>query len=375
MARDYSWLPSHQQHVAFTVAHADALIAQIGEVLFGYASPPGPLTFTNIGDGHLAHVTVTAVAPLPSAVSRNAAAALTQLRAAIEHTLFAEVEQQLGRPLSAGEGRRIEMPTCARDADLIAWANDRRRASITPLHVGAPLFERIRRLQPYQHPRPDDHPLRVLAEHTNLAKHRTPAVAATLLGAVIPDRRASDLVLASGPDKPLQAGDVLATGPRYQRIPLSIWPKISIQRPHTGTWHVAMTELGEIETWARTIALPVLIAGRTDVTPLPPQLDTSIGYDDTYAALSEAGTVPAAQRMSRRMQAAVVRLGIADTLALHPESPDSATVSGWLDALDDEQVFNKQIQLSHAARSGNPLLLDGTVRQLIAESIQHVTAA
>jgi hypothetical protein len=136
-----------------------------------------------------------------------------------------------------------------------------------------------------------------------------------------------------------------------------------------------MTELGEIETWARTIALPVLIAGRTDVTPLPPQLDTSIGYDDTYAALSEAGTVPAAQRMSRRMQAAVVRLGIADTLALHPESPDSATVSGWLDALYDEQVFNKQIQLSHAARSGNPLLLDGTVRQLIAESIQHVTAA
>ena len=51
----------------FTLAHADQLIAQAGEILFGYTRS-GPIGLTNVADGDLMHVTVTEVAPLPPAV-------------------------------------------------------------------------------------------------------------------------------------------------------------------------------------------------------------------------------------------------------------------------------------------------------------------
>lgn len=230
---DYSWLPDHQHRVAYTLAHADSLIDQAAEVLFLYLKP-GPLKLANVSDGALAHVSVAGVAQLPSAVARFAADALTQLRAAIEHTIFAEVEFQLGRELTEEEARRIEMPASLIEDDFKKWLAGRRRPELKPLRAGSVLAGRIRDLQPYHRRHVDEHPLRVLAEHTNLAKHRTPAVAATLIGAVIPDWHDPALVLPTGEDRPLVAGDVLARGPRDKQVPLD-WPKVSIQRPHSGT--------------------------------------------------------------------------------------------------------------------------------------------
>jgi hypothetical protein len=107
--RDYSWLPQHQLHVALTLAHVDDLVALASEVFFNYMQS-GPLVLENIADGQMSHVTVAAVAPLPAAINRYAADALTQLRATIEHTVYAEVEHLLGRQLTEAEGRRIDMP-------------------------------------------------------------------------------------------------------------------------------------------------------------------------------------------------------------------------------------------------------------------------
>jgi len=365
--RDYSWLPEHQQHVAYTLAHADHLIAKTAEILFDYLKP-GPLEFGNVPDGNLAHVTVIGVAPLPAAVARFAADALTQLRAAIEHTIYAEVEHELGRRLNEDEARRVEMPACVKEEEFPKWLASRRRFDLEPLRAGSQLVARIRDLQPYHRRDADLHPLRVLAEHTNLAKHRTPAVAATLLGVVIPDWHDPTLVLAGGADRPLIPGDVLASGPRDKYVPLAIWPKVSIQRPHSGAWSVLMTELGEIEEWVRTVAIPRLIIGRHDVDPLPPQLDTTVGHVDLPAVLAAAGQVPAAKRSSQRIQADVIRGALADILAMHPVPSDAGVVTAWIAGLDDEQVLERHDRLAVPASRQDVQGVDAVVRELIAEA-------
>lgn len=138
---DYSWLPEHQHHVVFTLAHADELINRASRVLTDYLKP-GPLELESIADGELCHVRVARVAPLPPAVPRLAADALTQLRAAIEHTLFAEVEYQIRRKLDTGEARRIEMPASTSSDGFSDWLRQRRRPDLPPLIDGSPLVAR-----------------------------------------------------------------------------------------------------------------------------------------------------------------------------------------------------------------------------------------
>lgn len=364
--RDYSWLPDHHLHVAATLAHVDGLIDKVGALLFDYLKP-GPLSFDNVHDDATSSVTITEVAPLPPAVSRFSADALTQLRAAIEHTVFAEVAHEISRDLSDVEAKRIEMPSCARAEDFDSWVSSRLRKSIPPLQLGAPLANRIRDLQPYHRRRPDEHPLRRLAEHTNHSKHRSPSVAATMLGVVIPGRYDPDLVIASGPDRPLRPGDVLVSGPRDRPVPLSIWPKVSIQRPHTGTWHVLMTELTEIEEWVRTVAIPHLIIGRHDASPLPPQLDVTRGYVDLRAALPDAGTVAAAVRSSERIQADVLRVEITEILASHT-STDPGIIQRWLSAMNDREVLSVQSRLAGPAERRDPRGVDREIRLLVSEA-------
>lgn len=100
---------------------------------------------------------------------------------------------------------------------------------------------------------------RVLAEHTNHAKHRAPAVAATRLGAVVVHRHDSPPRIepdSGGPLRPLRRGDVLAGIPAGEHVPLDIWPAVAIQRPHTASWHVIVRELSDIQDWVRSVAIP-----------------------------------------------------------------------------------------------------------------------
>ena len=108
--RNYAWLPDHQLPIASTLAHSNTLIAFVGDLLFDYLKDPGPFELASVDDDTLEHVVARSIAPLPEAISRFSADAMTQLRAALEHALYAQVEQQLGRPLTAKEGRWIEMP-------------------------------------------------------------------------------------------------------------------------------------------------------------------------------------------------------------------------------------------------------------------------
>jgi hypothetical protein len=171
------------------------------------------------------------------------------------------------------------------------------------------LGERIAALQPHEADDEQSHLLRVLAEHTNLSKHRMPAVAAVRLGAIMPDYSASGLVVADKYEDtiPLSVGDILASVPAGVQVPLSIWPLIGIRRPHTGEWMVLIRELRQLEIWARTEAVPLLIAGTTDVDPIPTHLDIARGYASYAAAFAKAKAVPAGERHQLRIAAKSVR--------------------------------------------------------------------
>lgn len=263
--------------------------------------------------------------------------------------LLAEVQHLLDRELTEEEARRIEVPATASLAEFDKWSRGRKRTDLTPLSVGSQLLTRLRDLQPFRRRDTENHPMKVLAEHTNLAKHRTPSVAATRLAAVVADNASANLITPSEP-KPVAAGDIIATGPLYERVPLSIWPTISIQRPHTGTWHTVMNELGEIETWVRTVAIPHLILGRSDVEPLPPHVDASVGHDTFEAAFATARNASAAERSMVRVQAVVARESLVDMLASGVTRPNPTMPADWVATLDDSEVLERQDRLHDALK-------------------------
>ncbi|MDN3271478.1 hypothetical protein [Streptomyces sp. MA15] len=367
------WLPDHQLHVAPTLAHVDQLIAHITRIVHDYTDQD-PLALTEVVHGDRFHLKVTAVAPIPEVLPRLVADALTQLRAALEHTLYAEVEHLLQRPLTDQEARCIEMPACTEPARFDTWLAHGRRRQLAPLAAGTVLAERIRALQPFQRRDVEDHPLRLLAEHTNLAKHRTPAVAATRLGAVYPDRPHPDLTVAlplehnpqPGHGLPLQPGDTLASGPRDASIALSIVPPVCLQRPHTGVWNIAVKELGYLEEWVRTTAIPVLITGSRQSTAIPPQLDITIGHSDPRQALQSAGTAPAAERGALSMQATIARRNLPEILSMPPVGADKETIKAWATSLDDTTAVSTLARI--ALVNPDPTALLHYLRELCADA-------
>ncbi len=323
------------------------------DVLYQYLQPPGPLTLSSVFEQDLCHVTVADIAPLPPAVSRYAADVLTQLRAAVEHALYAEVQFALGRDLTPDEAPRIEMPATTTAKAFTEWLNAKKRRQLPPLRDGSELVRRMRALQPYRRRDTDEHPMRVLAHHTNLAKHRTPAVAAVRLGRVHTWPLGDPDIVVGAENAPLDVGTVLATGPKYRQVPLSIWPQVAIQRPHTGEWKVIAKEVGMLATWVRTVAIPILVTGEAEAEPpLPPQVDLSKGTKDPREVIRAGGAVPAHQRHLIRMQAHTGRDDLIDTLLLHPAKPDAATMRRWVSGLSDEMVVTRLEELGNAAKRG-----------------------
>ncbi|MEW2259707.1 hypothetical protein [Streptomyces sp. NPDC047869] len=372
-ATDYAWLPDHQLHVAATLAHVDQTVDRVIRMIHDYTAQ-GPLSLKTVVEGDQAQVVVTAIAPLPEAIPRLVADALTQLRAALEHTVYAEVEHLLARPLTAEEARSIEMPASTSPADFAFWLNHRRRRGLSPLQQSAPLAQRIRDLQPFQRRTPDEHPLKLLVEYTNLAKHRRPAVAAARLGAVHPDAPHADLAVSQplerrpqpGSGQPLHVDDVIATAPRRAYIPLSIWTTVSLQRPHTEVWNIAVKELEYLEDWVRTTAIPILVTGNRNVVSLPPQLDISTGHDNLRGELLRSGAMSAAKRGSQRIQASAARTGLVELLVPLAGRDMSETITAWAAALTDDGVRERVDRLVRARSSSRDALR--VTEELVAEA-------
>ncbi len=362
----YSWLPDYQQHVLYSLAHADDLIGRTGRILNTYTQK-GTLGLKEVVDNSAIHITVDSVAPLPEAIPRLASDALNQLRSTLEHIVYAEILHRLGRPLTPKEARSIEMPASLTADAFDNWLTQDPRKKLPPLHAGTPLHRRLHALQPFQRKDPEAHPLRILVEHTNWSKHRTPSVAATHIGAVIPDAPSADVSVATGPDRPVQIGDVLATVPASRRVPLSIWPKIVIKRPHTDSWHILMHELRYIEQWVREIAVPILITGTRDVTPLPPHLDISIGYTEFQDAIAASSRTSAAERTMNDIVTGVMREDLVESLALHPDAVDQLeAIKSWASTLTSNEVLQKVVRLQNSG----PHELSAVIKSMITDALR-----
>ncbi|MEW1725187.1 hypothetical protein [Streptomyces sp. NPDC093109] len=209
--------------------------------------------------------------------------------------------------------------------------------------------------------------------HTNLAKHRMPALAATRVGAVYPDTHDPRVEVAIAPDPgvgrsiTLTQGSVLASAPQGERILLNVVPTVALQRPHTGAWVVAASELGALEKWVRTIAIPTLVTGGAEVPNLPPQLDITTGHNDTRQALLGAGNIPAADRAKARISAAVSRASLVDLLAPLPDSPGQGVLHAWIASLDDAQVLERM----HHLATGQVVALVGILAELHQFAVAH----
>ncbi|WP_063766283.1 hypothetical protein [Streptosporangium amethystogenes] len=362
----YAWLPSHQQHAAYSLAHADNLIERAGRIALDHTRR-GTVTLNDIVVGDFATMTVTGVVPLPQAMVRLASDALNQLRSTLEHVLYAEIEHRVDAPLTSGQARGVEMPCTSSVDKLQEWATRRPRRDVDVLQPGRDLYRRIADLQPFHRRNSQDaHPLKVLVEHTNHSKHRTPSLAATLIGAVTPDRPSDDIQVTMPSDRPVQVGDVLARLPVGRVVEVNLWPKVSIQRPHTQTWHILIHELRDLESWVRQTALPTLIAGSTDVSPLPPHLDITVGYADFRTALDAASPAPAADRLEKLVGAEMAREGLPGILLLHPHGvPHGQALTAWAATLSDDEVLQRFESL-HGLEWHD---FDATVRAMIDEAL------
>lgn len=345
------WLPEHQSHAFFTTAHVNKIVANLTSVLERYQSGE-PVKLERRVTATEEHVVLIGIAPLPQAVSRLFADALNAARNALEHCLFAEVGHRLDRPPSVHESKALEVPALTRLEDFETWAKHKHRASTGLFARGDDLYERLLRLQPLQRKDTDAHPLRVLTAHTNYAKHREPSLSVTRVAQVTRD---SDLTR-----KPIdsleimEAGQVLASVPLGTRELFSIWPEVAVQRPHTGQWLTLMKDVGEIVDWVRTIALPVLIMGRTDLPRIPPQLDIELAYESTDDAWRAAGEIPAAKVMQNAIGAAGLRVSMLDMLVLTYGEGSRDAFRRWFTAMDDATVMARVWPVLESATRQNP---------------------
>lgn len=345
----YGWLPDRHLGVAATLAHADDVIAHAADLLFDYQSQSdGIIHLKEVPVVTYSETVVAGLAPIPRKIPLLVADALVSLRNAIEHTIFGEIEF-LDGALDQKAARLVEMPAAETLDNFERWIKSREKNGPPSLHRGSELLRRIDGLQPYQRTRdPQDHPMALLASHTNHSKHRAPVITAVRLAAIHREDQAppSPDDVTRLPEVPLRAGDVIARTPRGVRIPVALFPTIGINRPGTDRWPVLLNELEELATWVRTQAVPRLINGeQLPSLPLPVSYDIAIGHDDERVALSSGTMQSAAQRHQERLQAATVRQNMSEALASMPYAPRIEQITAWFESLDDCDVLAKMARL------------------------------
>jgi len=342
------WLPDHQRHAFYTIAHADATIDRMARILETYLQPPGPLDLRSRLTPTNEEVVLVGIAPLPEAVPRLFSDVLNQLRNVLEHTLSAEVRQWLPRDLTVDEARALEVPATGSEAAFDAWIRHKHRKSHGLFVRGSDLGERLARLQPWNRHDADMHPLRRLVAHTNAAKHQAPTVTTVRVGKVVRD--------SARRDDPSDAhdlggvGSVIASVPRGTVEGISVWPQVAVRRPHTAELRTLMWEVREIEEWVRLTAVPILITGRTDLPELRPHLDVNEGFESATHAWSVAREKSAAVRASERLQAAVLRDDIAQMMVAEDGEASRDAYTQWLGAVEDARVVAMFEPLGLAAK-------------------------
>lgn len=361
MSRPYEWLPDHHVRVAATLAHADEVITQAAGILFEYQrQPDGIIQLREVPAITYSETVVTGLAPIPRKVPLLVADALVSLRNAIEHTIFGEIEY-LDGVLDEKTARLVEMPAATSFDDFQEWIKRRQKNGPPSLRRGSELLRRIDGLQPYQRTKdPQNHPMALLASHTNHSKHRAPAITSIRLAAIHREDQSppSMVDVQRLPEVPLQVGDVIARTPRGARIPVALFPTIGINRPGTNRWPILMKELEDLASWVRIQAVPRLVTGvEPGSRELPARYDIATGHLDERQALSNGSAVSAAQRHQERLQAASVRQNMVETLAAMDDAPNSGLLAAWLESLSDGDVLARMNKLQFTSNYDPDIVL------------------
>lgn len=341
------WLPHRHLSVVATLAEADELIDDIGRLVFAYLSQPGG-TFDLDEEPSVfggSRTVVSRVAPVPKKIALRVHDALVTLRGALEHTLYVETEYLHGGSLEEKTAKQVQMPAFETREEFERSLGSKNKNRPHSLALGGELSMRIEPLQPFHWP--DDaslHPLARLTSYTNHFKHREPArIAMRIAGMYRDDYRPQSLQdLPKRADKPAFVGEVLAHTPYGQRIPVTMFPAMSVNRPNTENWPILINEVDEIATWVRIEAIPRLITGeRSPGQSIPARYDINVGHVDERAAIA-AGTMATANQASKqRHGAASVRLDFVELLSSFLHAPDTAGITAWADQLSDSEVLEK----------------------------------
>lgn len=387
MPRGYDWLPDAHLTVAESLGHVDATIADIAAHIRRYYDLPA-LGMQDRLDGDQLLGVVSSVAPLPAAVRALTENVCNDLRSTLERALFTEVEKRHiaagDEPMSERQCRAVEMPACRTEGQFHKWLAHKVRATMAGFAPDSDLSAYVCALQPFQATDPATHPLARLVSYTNLAKHRKHLNLATMVVAVRADLDDAAVAAATtgeparrlarpeevrvdfpGMARPVVAGDVLSSVPAGTVAALDVWPSVALQRPNDNTWQVLLRELGALEQWVRTVAIPLLVTGRHDVTPLPPQIDIGRSYPDLRPVLETAGSIPAADRFVTQLQADIARENLPGLLAAAPGGPSIEDVREWLRALGDGDILTIMAQLDSANLRG-PFVLHEAAREVTA---------
>ncbi|MGW6310006.1 hypothetical protein ACWFRQ_03670 [Streptomyces niveus] len=342
----HDWIPERHLGAAATLAHADELIGQIGDLLFDYQTQPaGTFTLREVAAGSVSRTEVGHIAPIPRKVSLLVADALVALRAALEHALFAEVEFLEGGQLDERAAKLVEIPASDTYEKFDEWMRKRAKNGPPSLRAGSELVRRIEGIQPFQRVNePHSHPLARLTIHTNHAKHRTPAITAVRLAAMYRDDQLPRSMrdLPARPEEPIRVGDVIAETPLGTKVPVTLFPTVGINRPGTDRWPVLMTELDEISWWVRTQAVPRLITGGDLPKPaLPTRYDISVGQEDERAAIAAGSMISAPEHHKQRLDAANARGALADLTGQIKGAPSVSDTTAWAKHLTDEEILER----------------------------------
>lgn len=346
----HDWIPERHLGAAATLAHADELIGQIGDLLFDYqAQPGGTFTLREVAAGSVSRTEVGHIAPIPRKVSLLVADALVALRAALEHALFAEVEFLEDGQLDERAAKLVEIPASYTYEKFDEWMRKRAKNGPPSLRAGSELVRRIEGIQPFQRANePHSHPLARLTIHTNHAKHRTPAITAVRLAAMYRDDQLPRSMrdLPARPEEPIRVGDVIAQTPLGTKVPVTLFPTVGINRPGTDRWPVLMTELDEISWWVRTQAVPRLITGGDLPEPaLPARYEISVGQEDERTAIAAGSKISAPERHKQRLGAAYARPGLVDLIGQIEGAPSVSDITAWAEHLTDEEVLERMSRL------------------------------
>lgn len=337
------WVPDYQLGSAAVLARAHELLAETAEMLGDFQLQPGAgLVLAHIPVGQRMETFLHDIEPFPAALSIVAGEAFVALRTALEHAVYAEVEQRDG-PLQVQAGRLVEMPCYLSSKSFDDWLKRRSKNGPPSLSdPSSPLLKRILSLQPFRSAGPsDEHPLARLVAYTNHAKHRAPA----LMAVRISDIRLSDGSEADSRMFPPRGAGPVVRGEMLSSVPLGDSPQISmalevgINAPWSDRWYSLAEELDGLSGWVRTVALPQIILGDE---PLPADMPSHFDIRQTQTSVRDAfnaGTTRSALRnLSDRVNAPRAREWLSGLIGQEFPGLPKALRDGWALSLSDQEV-------------------------------------